>query len=140
VDVLQTKPIEARMVVVKAEEIEQSIAKTGRIAIYGIYFDTDKAEIKPESTASLVEMASAIKAAPDGKFLIVGHTDNQGGLEHNQDLSKRRAAAVTKALVSQHQVPAAAVIPIGVGMAAPVAPNTDEAGRAKNRRVEIVAM
>lgn len=140
VDLLQTKPMEQRMTVVKAEEIEQSIAKTGRIAIYGVYFDTDKAEIKPESDASLIEMAQAINAAPGGKFLIVGHTDNQGGLEHNQDLSKRRATAVTKALVSQYKVPAAAVIPVGVGMAAPVAPNVDEAGRAKNRRVEIVAM
>jgi len=140
VDVLETKPMEARMTVVKAEEIEQSIAKTGRIAIYGVYFDTDKSDIKPESAPSLVEMARAITAAPGGKFLIVGHTDNQGDLAHNQKLSMSRATAVAKALASQYQVPSASVIPVGVGMAAPVAPNTDEAGRAKNRRVEIVAM
>ena len=140
VDVLETKPMEERMTVVKAAEIEKTIEKTGRIAIYGVYFDTDKADLKPDSAPALAEMAAAINAAPNGKFLIVGHTDNQGGLEHNQELSKRRAAAVTKALAAQYQVAPSAVIPVGVGMAAPVAPNTDEAGRSKNRRVEIVAM
>lgn len=140
VDVLETKPMDARMTVVKAEEIEQSITKTGRIAIYGIYFDTDKAELKPESAASLTEMARAINDAKGSKFLIVGHTDNQGGLAHNQELSMKRATAVTKALISDYNVPSGSVIPVGVGMAAPVAPNTDESGRAKNRRVEIVAM
>jgi outer membrane protein OmpA-like peptidoglycan-associated protein len=139
-DVLQTKPMDQRMSVVKAAEIEQTIAKTGRIAIYGVYFDTDKADIKPESEAALTEMATAINAAPGKKFLIVGHTDNQGGLDHNQELSRRRAASVSAALAAKYNVPAAAIIPVGVGMAAPVAPNTDEAGRAKNRRVEIVAM
>lgn len=140
VDVLQTKAMEERMTVVKAAEIEQSIAKSGRVAIYGVYFDTDKSEIKPGSEPALTEMATAIKAAPGGKFLIVGHTDNQGKLDYNQELSKRRAAAVTSALVGQFGVQEGSVIPVGVGMAAPVAPNTDEAGRAKNRRVEIVAM
>lgn len=147
VDVLLTKPMDQRMSVVKAAEIEQTIAKTGRIAIYGVYFDTDKADIKPESEAALTEMATAltemataINAAPGKKFLIVGHTDNQGGLDHNQELSKRRAASVSAALAAKYNVPAAAIIPVGVGMAAPVAPNTDDAGRAKNRRVEIVAM
>lgn len=140
VDVLQTKPMEQRMTVVKAAEIENSIAKTGRVAIYGVLFDTDKAEIKPASDPSLVEMAAAIKSAPGGKFLIVGHTDNQGSFEHNQELSKRRAAAVAGALAGKHGVPSSSIIPVGVGMAAPVAPNTSEDGRAKNRRVEIVAM
>lgn len=140
VDVLQTKAMEERMTVVKAEEIEKSIAKSGRVAIYGVYFDTDKADIKSGSEPALTEMAIAIKAAPESKFLIVGHTDNQGNLEYNQDLSKRRATAVANALASKYGVPAASILPVGVGMAAPVAPNTDENGRAKNRRVEIVAM
>lgn len=140
VDVLETQAMEARMTVVKADEIEKTIEKTGRIAIYGVYFDTDKAEIKPESSPSLAEMAKAIKDGDGRKFLIVGHTDNQGGFEHNQGLSQRRATAVTKALTSQHGVAAGSVIAVGVGMAAPIAPNTDDAGRAKNRRVEIVGM
>lgn len=140
VDILESKAMEARMTVVKAAEIEDTITKSGRIAIYGVYFDTDKSEIKAESAESLSEMANAIKAAKGKKFLIVGHTDNQGELSHNQTLSQKRAAAVTSALVSKYGVPSGNVIPVGVGMAAPVAPNTDDAGRAKNRRVEIVAM
>ncbi|HEX8490940.1 MAG TPA: OmpA family protein [Chthoniobacterales bacterium] len=139
VDVLETKPMEARMTVVKAEEITQTVSSAGHIAIYGVHFDTDKAEIKPESAESLDEMAKAIKA-DGGRFLIVGHTDNQGDLKHNQTLSQKRADAVTAALSKQYGISAANLIPVGVGMAAPVAPNTDEQGRAKNRRVELVKM
>ena len=141
VDIIETKPMAARMSTVKAEDITDSIAKTGRIAIYGVYFDTDKADLKPESKDALAEMAKAIKAAGTGKkFLIVGHTDNQGAFDYNQGLSARRAKSVTEALAKDYGLPAASIIPAGVGMAAPVAPNTDDAGRAKNRRVEIVAM
>lgn len=140
VDVLETKAMEARMTVVKAAEITSSIEQTGRIAIYGVLFDTGKADLKPESADSLAEMAAAIKATPGKKYLIVGHTDNAGDFALNQTLSKNRAAAVTAALTKNHGVPAAAMIPVGVGMAAPTASNADEAGRAKNRRVEIVAM
>ena len=141
VDIIETKPMTNRMSVVKAEEITDSVAKTGHVAIYGVYFDTDKADLKPESKDALAEMAQAIKAAgPGKKFLIVGHTDNQGAFEHNQTLSAKRARAVTDALTKEHGLPATSVVPVGVGMAAPVAPNNDDAGRAKNRRVEIVAM
>ncbi len=141
VDILETKPMEARMSVVKAEEITDSVAKTGHVAIYGVYFDTDKADLKPESKDALAEMAQAIKAAGAGKrFLIVGHTDNQGAFDHNQTLSAKRAHAVTDALAKEYGLPAGSIVPVGVGMAAPVAPNNDDAGRAKNRRVEIVAM
>ncbi len=139
VDVLETAPMETRMEVVKAEEITSSLATTGRMAIYGVLFDTDKADIKPESAESLAEMAKAIREG-SGRYLIVGHTDNQGEFAHNQALSLRRAKAVAAALAGQHGVPEASLIPVGVGMAAPVAPNTDDAGRAKNRRVEIVKM
>lgn len=140
VDLLETKAMTQRMTVVKADEITSSIEKTGRIAIYGVNFDTDKADIKPESADSLAEMAKAIKAGAGKKFLIVGHTDNTGDYARNQALSQKRSASVTAELAKKYGVPAASLIPVGVGMAAPTAPNTDEAGRAKNRRVEIVAM
>lgn len=140
VDVLETKAMEARMTVVKAAEITEGLEKAGRIAIYGVYFDTDKADLKPESAEALAEMAKAVKESAGRRFLIVGHTDNVGDYAHNQALSQRRAAAVTAELARKHGVPATSLIPVGVGMAAPVAPNTDDAGRAKNRRVEIVAM
>ena len=139
VDVLETKPMEARMTVVKAEEITQTVSSAGHIAIYGVFFDTDKAEIKPDSAESLTEMAKAIKA-DGGRYLIVGHTDNQGDFKHNQALSQKRAAAVVAALTSQYGISATNLIAVGVGMAAPVASNSDEQGRAKNRRVELVKM
>ncbi len=139
VDVLEIAPMETRMEVVKAQEITSALDTAGRMAIYGVWFDTDKAEIKPESAESLAEMAKAITSG-GGRYLIVGHTDNQGDYAHNQALSLRRAKAVTAALTSQYGVEAANVIAVGVGMAAPVASNGDEAGRAKNRRVEIVKM
>jgi OOP family OmpA-OmpF porin len=99
-----------------------------------------KAEIKPESAATLAEIAKMLRVTAGKRFLIVGHTDNQGGLEYNSSLSKRRAEAVVNALTKQYGVNAQAIFPVGVGMAAPVAPNTEESGRAKNRRVEVVAM
>lgn len=140
VDVLETQAMEARMTVVKAAEINEGLEKAGRVAIYGVYFDTDKSDLKPESTEALAEMAKAIQGAEGRKFLIVGHTDNVGDYAHNQSLSQRRAAAVTAELTKQYGISASSLIPVGVGMAAPVAPNTDDTGRSKNRRVEIVAM
>ncbi|WAC21249.1 OmpA family protein [Luteolibacter sp. SL250] len=139
VDILETKAMDTRMTAVKAEEITSSIDTEGRIAIYGVFFDTDKSDIKPESAESLAEMAKAISAGK-GTYLIVGHTDNQGDLNYNQTLSLKRATAVTAALTGEYKIPADRVIPVGVGMAAPLAPNTDDKGRAKNRRVEIVKM
>ncbi len=139
VDVLETKAMEARMKVVKAEEITKAIDTAGRIAIYGVYFDTDKAVIKPESAESIAEMARAVKEG-GGRYLIVGHTDNAGDYAHNQVLSLSRAKAVTAALTANYGISADTVIPVGVGMAAPVSSNADDAGRAKNRRVEIVKM
>ncbi len=139
VDILETKSMEGRMTVVKSDEITSSIESTGRIAIYGVYFDTDKADIKPESADSIAEIAKAITSGK-GTYLIVGHTDNQGDLNYNQTLSLKRATAVTAALTSEYKIPAERVLPVGVGMAAPLAPNADEKGRAKNRRVEIVKM
>lgn len=135
---VEPKAREQKMVLVKAEEMATGIAKDGRIALYGIYFDTDKAELKPESNPTLEQIAALIKVDPKLNILVVGHTDNQGGFEHNIELSKRRAAAVAQALTSRHGIAASRLKPFGVGMAAPAASNDSEAGRAKNRRVELV--
>jgi outer membrane protein OmpA-like peptidoglycan-associated protein len=128
-----------RMVVVKASEISSTIEKTGRIAIYGIYFDFDRAEIKPDSAATLAEIAKMLKTTTGKRYLIVGHTDNQGQFAHNAELSKRRAEAVVNALRKQYDVNAQAVVPVGRHGRSD-RPNTEESGRAKNRRVEVVAM
>jgi outer membrane protein OmpA-like peptidoglycan-associated protein len=114
------------------------ITTTGHAAVYGIYFDVDKAEIKPESEAALAEMAKLLKSSPALKVLIVGHTDNTGTFEHNMKLSQDRAAAVVNALASKQGIAAARLKGVGVGPSAPVASNKAEDGRAKNRRVELV--
>ncbi|MEI8342009.1 MAG: OmpA family protein [Verrucomicrobiota bacterium] len=138
VDVLETKAMQNRMVTVNAGEMADSISKTGRIALYGIYFDFNKTDIKPESDPTLDEIAKLIKAHAGMKLLLVGHTDNVGGWDSNKNLSERRAAAVVAALKARYGVDSKGLMPVGVAFAAPIAPNTTDEGRAKNRRVELV--
>jgi OmpA-OmpF porin, OOP family len=138
VDVLETKARERKMVAVDAPEMARSIAATGRIALYGILFDFDLATLKPESDPVLSEIGSLLKSNPKLKLLVVGHTDNAGNFDYNEDLSQRRAQAVVDALVSHYDVDRTRLRPVGVSFAAPVASNGTEEGRAQNRRVELV--
>lgn len=114
------------------------IKQAGRVVLYGILFDTDKAVIKPESEPVLAEIAKMLKAEPSLNLFVVGHTDKVGDLDHNLKLSQERAAAVTAALTSRFGIAANRLSAHGVGPLAPVASNADEAGRTKNRRVELV--
>lgn len=136
-DVVEDKPMETKMVTVDAAKMAKDIATTGRVALYGLYFDTDKADLKPESAPSLAEIVKLLKGEPNLKVYIVGHTDNAGGFDYNMGLSQRRAKSVVDQLV-QSGIAADRLKPAGAGLIAPVAPNDDEAGRSKNRRVEIV--
>jgi OmpA-OmpF porin, OOP family len=138
VDVLELKAMEQKMVTVKAEEMAQAINANGRVALYGLYFDSGKAEVKPESNDTLVQIAKLLSMTPTLKLLVVGHTDNVGEFGSNMDLSKRRADAVISALATQYKVDRKRLTPVGVSFASPVAPNTSEEGKAKNRRVELV--
>jgi outer membrane protein OmpA-like peptidoglycan-associated protein len=121
-----------------AAALGAGIKAEGKIAVYGIQFDTGKAEIKPASEPALTEIAKLLKAQPSLKLHVVGHTDNVAGLELNLKLSKARAEAVVSALVSKYGIAGSRLIAHGVGPVAPVASNEAEAGRAKNRRVELV--
>ena len=125
-------------VVVSADQIRKSLADTGKVVFYGIYFDTDKATLKAESEPTLAEMARFLKANAATKVFVVGHTDMQGGVERNQKLSQDRAASVVAALAGKHGIAKDRLTADGVGPLAPVAANDNEAGRAKNRRVEMV--
>lgn len=138
-DVIEAKPMQTGQVVVDANAMAREIAATGRVALYGIYFDSGKADVKPESQAALVEIAKLMKQDGALKLLVVGHTDTAGTFDYNIDLSRRRAQAVVQALVANHAVDAARLKPWGVGYSSPVASNRAEDGRAKNRRVELVA-
>ena len=125
-------------VVADAKSLTQDITSTGHVAVYGIHFDFDKAEVKPESDPSLVEIAKLLKQNPDLNLYVVGHTDNVGKVDYNMQLSSARAAAVVKVLVEKYGVPQNRLEPYGVGPLAPVATNGTEEGRALNRRVELV--
>jgi OmpA-OmpF porin, OOP family len=114
------------------------IKRTGHAAVYGIYFDTGKSLIKPESAQAVGEIAKLLKADPALKIHVVGHTDNVGAIDANLALSKARAEAVLQALTRDHGIAAARLYAYGCGQFAPVAPNDSEEGRAKNRRVELV--
>jgi len=127
-----------KMVFVDASAMQAAIVSNGRIALYGILFDTDKAEIKPESKATLDEIAKFLRANPAVALVVTGHTDAQGAFDYNVALATRRATAVVAALVQQHGIAAPRLTPFGAGMAAPMASNDDETGRSKNRRVELV--
>lgn len=140
VHVVEPTAREQRMVVVKAEEMARSISATGKVALYGIFFDTDRTDIKPESTPTIAEIATFMKTNPRMSVLIVGHTDSVGGFDYNIDLSRRRAEAVVTALVSRHGVAASRLRSTGVGMSAPTASNETDEGCAKNRRVELVKL
>ena len=135
---IESKSREQKMVTVAASEMAKAIDQAGKIALYGILFDFDKADIKPESKPQLDEIAALLKTDANLKLLVVGHTDNQGGMAYNLELSKRRADAVVAALEQRYAVIPARLMAQGMGSAVPVASNDSEAGRAKNRRVELV--
>ncbi|MBI4487540.1 MAG: DUF4892 domain-containing protein [Deltaproteobacteria bacterium] len=138
-NVVEVKPMEEGLVKVSAAALASDISRMGHAAVYGIYFDTGKAIIKPESKPVINEIAKLLNSQATLKLHVVGHTDNVGGLASNMTLSKQRAEAVVNALVNDHRIAAARLIANGVGPLAPVASNAAEDGRAKNRRVELVA-
>ena len=124
-------------VVADAAALSASIAATGKAAVYGIYFDTGKSVMKPESNLSLEEITKLLKQNGTLTLYVVGHTDNVGSLESNLKLSADRADAVVKAL-SGKGIAASRLKPAGVGPYCPVASNRTEDGKAMNRRVELV--
>lgn len=134
--VTEVGAIENKMI--DAAAMAKGLGESGHIALYGIYFDTDKAVVKPESQPTLDEIAALLQSQPDLKVIIVGHTDSQGGYDYNMALSKKRADAVAAALASSYGIPATRMPTAGVGYLAPVGSNASEAGRALNRRVELV--
>lgn len=114
-------------------ELEQS----GRVRVYGINFDTDSDKIKDESKPTLDKVVAMLKAKPDWRLTIEGHTDSTSTLEHNQDLSERRAAAV-KNYLQAAGVDGSRLTTAGFGDTKPVLSNDTELGRAQNRRVELI--
>ncbi len=125
-------------VVADAASLASSIKDSGKASVYGIYFDTGKADIKPESESALQEIAKMLRADAAMKLYVVGHTDNTGNFSSNVSLSNARADAVVKALAGQYSIALSRLQPFGAGPTSPVQSNRTEEGRAKNRRVELV--
>ena len=132
VGVLQNKMVDA-------DAMAKGLREEGHIALYGIYFDTDKSVIKPESRPTLDEIAKLLRAQPQANVIIVGHTDSQGKFDYNMDLSRRRAEAVATELAKSYKISNTRLKTAGVGFLAPVGPNSTDDGRALNRRVELVS-
>ena len=134
------------MIIVEVEEMKQDIevnmsegiSRDGKIALYGITFDVNKAVIKPESEKALQIVIDYLNANASEKIIVVGHTDNTGIFVKNITLSKERAKAVKDYLIAKGKINAARLLSDGVGALCPVATNTNEEGKALNRRVEIV--
>jgi flagellar motor protein MotB len=137
-EIIESKLMDTGMVTVDADAMAKGIEATGHIAIYGIYFDTNSANLKQESNSTLKEIDELLKMNPSLNLLVVGHTDSQGGYEYNMELSQRRAAAVVKVLVDQFGISQGRLTAAGVGYLSPLGSNDTAEGRAKNRRVELV--
>jgi outer membrane protein OmpA-like peptidoglycan-associated protein len=137
VDLLEVEARRQRMELVESDEMAERIALDGRIALYGIEFDHDSAEVRASAEPTLAEIAKLLKERANLSILVVGHTDTQGSFDYNRKLSQRRADAVVARLIALG-IAKERLFPVGVGFAAPVATNTTEEGRAKNRRVELV--
>jgi OOP family OmpA-OmpF porin len=114
------------------------LAEKGRVSTQGILFDTGSDRLRPESTPTLAEIGDMLKAHPDLKLAIEGHTDNVGQPAANKTLSEKRAAAVKQYLVSTLGIDASRLTTAGYGDTKPVGPNTTPEGRQNNRRVELV--
>jgi outer membrane protein OmpA-like peptidoglycan-associated protein len=123
---------------VTSDEMTKAIGEEGHVALYGILFKFDSDKLKAESSKTLDEIAKALASDPSLSLYVVGHTDNQGSLPYNRQLSERRARSVVEVLVTDHKLSPERLLPVGVGPVAPVASNATEEGKALNRRVELV--
>ena len=125
-------------VTMDATGMASGLDANGSISLYGIFFDTAKSELKPESDPTLSEIAKLLRENSPLKVAIVGHTDMVGDPAANLKLSQARAQSVISALVGKYGITGSRLTPFGNGSYAPVASNKTEEGRAKNRRVELV--
>ncbi|MCP3368890.1 OmpA family protein [Bradyrhizobium cajani] len=138
VEIVEPKAMESDKVLVDVNALTKGLQADGKVALYGLYFDTGKSVIKPESKAQVDQMAKLLQSDGSLKVHIVGHTDNQGSLEANLALSKARAQTVVDALATTYKVDPRRLSAAGVASYAPLGNNTTDVGRARNRRVEMV--
>lgn len=138
---VQTKPMQTGLVtadreLLTATEMGSALAQQGRFYMH-IHFDYNKATLRPDALPQIQQLAQTLRQHPNWTIGLDGHTDAVGSAEFNQRLSEDRARAVKAALVADG-VPAQQIATRGLGATQPVADNSTDAGRAKNRRVEVV--
>jgi OmpA-OmpF porin, OOP family len=138
IQIIEPKKADQGMVTVDVNALTKEVQAAGKVTLAGLFFDSAKSSIKLESKPQLDEMAKFLKTNAAMNVYIVGHTDNQGALNQNLSLSLARAQAVVDALVKDYGIEAKRLAAAGVASYSPVASNNNEAGRAKNRRVELV--
>lgn len=137
-DVVQVEPRVVGAITINAAEMARKLETGGRVALYGLFFATDSAKIKPASRSTLAEIAKLLHNKPDLRLLVVGHTDNRGSFKYNLKLSRQRAHAVVDILVANYGIKPDRLKPWGVSYAAPTTSNDNKFGRSRNRRVELV--
>ncbi|HDZ57899.1 MAG TPA: OmpA family protein [Pseudomonas xinjiangensis] len=136
--VVETRDAQVDLIAINTDLLHRELEESGRASIYGIYFDTNKSEVKPESKAAMDTVADLLEEYPELQLYVVGHTDDVGAVEYNVSLSSDRADAVVKRLVTEHGIDPKRLHAAGVGPFSPSAANNSEEGRKLNRRVELV--
>jgi len=121
-------------------DLRNKLLTEGKLVSYGIYFDVNKELVKPESFATLKDIAQVLNENPTLRIKVVGHTDADGDNATNLDLSKRRAASVKAYLEKNFNADAARIETDGKGETEPVADNNTSVNKAKNRRVEFIKL
>jgi flagellar motor protein MotB len=139
IDILEGKPMETGLVTVTAAALQNGLMADGRAVLDGVFFDTDKATITPQSKPALDVIGKFLADNASLNVFIVGHTDSAGTFDYNLTLSRQRAQAVVDTLIRDYKIAAARLAAHGVGPLSPSRANVTEQGKAENRRVEMVA-
>lgn len=138
IDLVEVEAAETGRVVVDAEAIGSGLLEYGRVVLDGVEFEFDSDVLRPESKEALEGIAQYLAEHPEKRFYVVGHTDSVGTFSYNAKLSADRARSVVAALRADHGVARDRLEPHGVGPLTPVFSNREDAGRERNRRVELV--
>lgn len=138
IQIVEASVMATGQVTVSANAIYEALDNQGKIALYGLYFDSGKSDITAASKTQLDEIAQFLSTYESLRLFVVGHTDNTGTLAGNIALSQQRAESVVKTLIDTYGIAPTRLVPKGVANFAPVASHATEQGRALNRRVELV--